>query len=371
MPISRRRFLAVSSAALAAGAADLRGFAQDAAVATVNDDIRAASVDAELSMQFTGSTAAECRAWQADFRAKLNELLGDTTPPAEWSETEISVATFDDHIRYELLLSADGAPDLPIYLLMPRTVAAARAVPGVMCVHGHGNYGHHPIVGRTDIEGVAGAIESANYDYGLEFVRRGYAVAAPCMVPFGDRVEKTGYGNQDPCAVTFVRMQALGMLPMAENLRDLRWTLSYLQSRPEVLADRLGCAGLSYGGRMTMLVSAIDERIRVTAVSGALNLLQERITHRYSCGSQIIPGLLKYGDYSEIGSLIAPRPCVWEVGSDDGLVVPGWSDTFRERLRRAYGTLGVSENLQFDDFEGGHRWNGEVAFPLFQRVLKS
>lgn len=370
MPISRRRFLTLSSAALAASALHRGGFAQDAAAATVHDDVRAASANAELSMQFTGSTAAECRAWQTAFRDKLNELLGDTTPPAEWSTTELSAATFDDHMRYELLLSADGIPDLPVYLLMPHTIAAARAVPGVMCVHGHGNYGHHPIVGRTDIEGVARAIESANYDYGLQFVRRGYAVAAPCMIPFGDRVEKSGYGNQDPCAVTFVRMQALDKLPMAENLRDLRWTLSYLQSQPQVQGDRLGCAGLSYGGRMTMLVSAVDERIKVAAVSGALNLLQERITHRYSCGSQIIPGLLKYGDYSEIGSLIAPRPCVWEVGSEDSLVVPGWSDTFRDRLRRAYGALGASGNLQFDDFQGGHRWNGEVAFPLFERVLK-
>lgn len=366
MPISRRHFLTLGSTAIAASVVNPRIFGQDAS-STVHDDIAANSADAELSMLFTGSTEAECRVWQDAFRARLNELLGDTTPPAEWSTTERSVTEFDDHVRHELLMSADGVPDLPVYLLVPKSPTPA---PAVMCVHGHGNYGHHPIVGRTDLDGVADAIEGANYDYGLQFVRRGYVVAAPCMIPFGDRVLKSGYGNQDPCAVSLVRMLALGKLPMAENLRDLRWTLSLLQSREEVNEDRLGCAGLSYGGRMTMLVSAIDERIKVAAVSGALNLLQERITHRYSCGSQIIPDLLKYGDYSEIGSLIAPRPCVWEAGSDDSLIVPGWSETFRERLQRAYAALGGGDHLQFDDFDGGHRWNGEVAFPLFERVLK-
>lgn len=156
---------------------------------------------------------------------------------------------------------------------------------------------------------------------------------------------------------------------MAANLRDLRWSLDFLESRPEVDASRLGCAGLSYGGRMTMLLSAVDERIRVAAVSGALNLQQERLSDRHSCGSQIIPGLLQYGDYPEIGSLIAPRPCVWETGSTDDLIVPGWDELFRTRLRRAYQAADASDQLHFDRFEGGHQWSGKVAMPLFDEVL--
>ena len=166
-------------------------------------------------------------------------------------------------------------------------------------------------------------------------------------------------------------MQALGQLPITANLRDLRWTISLLAKRGDVDERRIGCAGLSYGGRMTMMVSAIDERVRVAAISGALNLLQERIQLRYSCGAQIIPGLLEYGDFSEIGSLIAPRPAVWEAGSTDGLIIPGWDQKFQERLQRAYAALGAAGRLHFDRFTGGHRWNGQVAYPLFDDVLKS
>jgi len=119
-----------------------------------------------------------------------------------------------------------------------------------------------------------------------------------------------------------------------------------------------------------MLAAAIDKRIRVAAVSGALNLLQERLTKRYSCGAQIIPGLLKHGDYSEIGSLIAPRPCVWETGSTDTLIVPKWDDVFRARLRLAYQALGAPTQLQFDRFEGSHVWNGRLAFQMFDKELR-
>ena len=337
----------------------------------IHNDIIKATGSAELSMLYRGNTAEECRAWQKAFRAKLLELLGDSTPPRKWKIEQQSRKQFDDHVRLELLLHAKGTPSLPVYLLVPQGASAKKPVPGVLCIHGHGAFGNEVIVGRTDLEGAAENIARLKYDYGLKFVRQGYAVAAPCMIPFGRRVDREKYRGNDPCAVTFVRMQALGQLPITANLRDLRWSIDLLQSRPEVRRERIGCAGLSYGGRMTMMVSAIDRRIKVASVSGALNLLQERMTLRHSCGSQIIPGLLKFGDYSEIGSLIAPRPCVWEVGSRDGLIVPKWDDIFRNRLKRVYKSLGVPENLHFDNFEGGHQWSGRVAMPLFDTVLKS
>lgn len=336
----------------------------------VHQDIVEAVGKAELSMLYQGDSARECRAWQNSFREMLAELLGDSTPPKKWQATEESRKDCGDHTRYELFLEADGVPSVPVYLLIPQKLAPDQHVPGVLCVHGHGRSGNHPIVGRVDLEGVPNDIERCNYDYGLQFVRRGYVVAAPCMIPFGRRVDRESYRGNDPCAVTFVRMQAMGQLPITANLRDLRWSIDLLQSRPEVDAERIGCAGLSYGGRMTMMVSAIDQRIKVAAVSGALNLLQERMTLRHSCGSQIIPGLLKYGDYSEIGSLIAPRPCVWETGSTDGLIVPKWDDVFRNRLRRAYDSLDAADKLHFDKFEGGHSWSGRIAYPLFDDVLK-
>lgn len=343
--------------------------AQELPPRLVDADIRTSLENAGLSMLFRGETAEECRAWQLSFRSKLNQLLGNSAPPANWTIEEEQRWDLDDHTRIALLLKADNLPSVPVYLLIPKSLDPDRKAPAVLCVHGHGPHGYDPIVGRTDIEGVAENIEKNNYDYGLQFARRGYVVAAPCMIPFGRRVDRDKYGRNDPCAVAFVRMQAVGQLPITANLRDLRWCLDLLQSRKEVDPERLGCAGLSYGGRMTMLVSAIDERIKVASVSGALNLMQERLSTRHSCGAQIIPGLLNYGDHSEIGSLIAPRPCVWETGSADALIVPVWDEVFRDRLRLTYRSLGAQDNLYFDKFEGGHEWSGRIAFPLFDEVL--
>jgi hypothetical protein len=97
--------------------------------------------------------------------------------------------------------------------------------------------------------------------------------------------------------------------------------------------------------------------------------MQERVQARYSCGAQVIPGLLQYGDVPEIGGLIAPRPAVWEVGLQDRLMVKEWIGPSWERMARVYEAFGAADALARDDFDGAHRWNGVKAYPLLDRVL--
>jgi dienelactone hydrolase len=194
----------------------------------------------------------------------------------------------------------------------------------------------------------------------------------PCFTPFGRRLDpKQRASRTDACAVEFVRLMMLGRTLVGENLRDAMWALDYAATRPDARADRVGCVGLSYGGRMTMIVTALDPRIKVAVVSGALNVFQERIQGAgWSCGAQVIPGLLEIGDTPEIGSLIAPRPAIWEAGRNDALIVAGWQEQAVERMQRAYAAAGKPENFQVHRFDGGHVWNGETAIPLLAKVLK-
>jgi dienelactone hydrolase len=367
---ARRRFLRSSGLALFAGLGSETARAdQPANVPTVDDWIKKQAEDAPLAMRFRGRSAEECRKWQGEFSAKLQALLGDFAPPPKWQTQTERVTDLDDHRREELVLKTDGCPPLPLYLLTPKKKTDHKRA-GVVALHGHGKHGHDPVAGRDDVPGVADAIKGSNYDYGRQLVRRGYVVAVPCLTPFGRRLGNAdAYRQQDPCAITFVRLQLLGRLLIAENLRDTLWALEVLARHEQVDAKRLGCVGLSYGGRLAMLTAALEPRVRATAISGALNVMQERVGTAYSCGAQVIPGLLKFGDVPEIGSLIAPRPCVWEVGSRDELVAPKWSDAALARMRRAYMALGAEDQLQVDRFEGGHEWSGRVAYPLLEKAL--
>jgi hypothetical protein len=328
---------------------------------TLHEEIVSLTQSPPMAMQFRGSSEKDARAWQKQFGAKLRELLGPFDPPAKWETVEESIADEGDHKRYSLALKAPGHPTLPLYLLVPKASLGKRA--GVIALHGHGPHGHDAVVGvkSSDI----------NYDYGLQLARRGYVVAAPCFAPFGRRLgDPKLYRGNDPCAVDFLRLQMLGKLLMAENLRDALWAQKVLEQHPMVDPKRIGCVGLSYGGRMTMLATAVSPNIKVAVISGALNVMQERMRGRHSCGAQVIPGLLQYGDVPEIASLIAPRPCLWEVGQKDALMVKDWIAPSFDRIRRVYKALGAENNLDLDSFDGGHEWHGVKAFPLIGKVLQ-
>ncbi len=353
--MTRRQWMA-----LAAGA--------PAAAQTADEESRALAQQAPLAMQFRGTSAPECREWQRAFRAKLDEMLGPYAPPEKWETTREGSAGMGDHVRETLLLRAAGHPALPVHLLIPK---GGGKRPGILALHGHGDYAYDSVAGIGTSAERKAEIASLHYDYGRALAARGYVVAAPCFTPFGRRLGDRGaYKGEDPCAVEFVRRQLSGKVLMAENLRDALWALELLARQDAVDPDRLGCVGLSLGGRMTMLTAAVSPRVRAAVPSGALNVLQERAQKRYSCGAQVIPGLLRYGDVPEIASLIAPRPCLWEVGSRDGLMVKSWIDPALARMRRAWSALGAPEMLQVDTFDGGHEWHGAKAYPLLATVLR-
>jgi dienelactone hydrolase len=367
--VSRRRFLEAATGAAFTGSLCRLSGEEPGRLPDTDEWIRQQAAKAPLSLKFPGGTKKECQAWQEKFSGKLKSLLGPHSPPAKWKTVVRQAIDLEDHRREDLLLQAKGHPPLPIYLLLPRG-KSSKARAGVLALHGHGPSGYHPVAGRDDLKGVAGQIKSSNYDYGRQLVRRGYVVAVPCLSPFGPRLGKReATGKQDPCAVTFIRLQMLGKVRMAENLRDCLWSVELLARHPLVDAKRLGCVGLSYGGRMTMLTAALEPRIKVAGISGALNVMQERIAQPYSCGAQVIPGLLQYGDVPEIASLIAPRAAVWEVGSRDGLIKEKWADDALARMRLAYKALDAKDNLIVDRFDGGHAWHGTVAYRQLEKVL--
>ncbi|MBI1355410.1 MAG: prolyl oligopeptidase family serine peptidase [Acidobacteria bacterium] len=356
--LNRRLFLASLAAPLGAQQAP-----------TVHERILQEAADAPLSMRFEGSTQAQAEAWQHRFRAKLAELLGPFQPPAFWKSSLVEAADFEDHRRELFVFEADGAPALPIWILTPKGYTGKR--PGVVTLHGHGPFGHDAVAGVDTTPERKADIEKFHYDYGRELARRGYLTAAPCFTPFGRRLDdKKRYGGDDACAVSFVRLQLLGRNLMTENLRDALWAFEALRRYKNVDPERIGCVGLSYGGRMTMLTAAMEPRIRVAVPSGALNVMQERVRARYSCGAQVIPDLLQYGDVPEIAGLIAPRPAVWEVGQRDGLMVQEWTGPAWARIEKVYAAMGAAAALERDDFDGEHRWSGVKAYPLLERVLR-
>ena len=205
------------------------------------------------------------------------------------------------------------------------------------------------------------------YAYTLDFVKRGFAVLTPQIRDFGDRA----FARPDTmsCDRTVKLAMLLGRTVPGLRLWDLIRAIDYLETRREIDPKRIGCGGLSLGGELSMLLAALDDRIKVAFISGFLSTYDGLMFRKNNCICYAIPGIMEICDMSDIAGLIAPRPCVVQSGTRDGAVLLKYAtEAFRE-LTAVYHDLGADDKVTQDVFEGTHEFHGEKTFQAFERWL--
>jgi len=309
--------------------------------------------------------AAAIPAWRERCRVRLVELLG---PMPERVPLDVEIREVVDcgsYDRQSIVFDSEAAMSVPAFLLVPHE--RREAGPAVLAQHGHGP-GKSEVCGLRD-DRSAQAIEQHRGDYGHQLAGRGYVVLAPDLRAFGERadwVPPDKYG----CDLNLVHALAAGENPLAQNLWDLSCALDLLEAHPLVDPNRIGMVGLSYGATCTLFLAAWDERVRAAVVSGYFSEWRE--SHRVPwnlCGSQVLPAMLGEIDHVGLGALVAPRPMLVETGTDDLIFPVAGARREMARLAAVYDALGVPERLEHDVFDGGHRWNGTLAYRFLDRWL--
>ena len=164
---------------------------------------------------------------------------------------------------------------------------------------------------------------------------------------------------------------AMSELTAGANVWDARKCIDYLQSRNDVDSERIGAAGLSYGGTMTLWTAALDERVKIADVSCYMNSFQAYALHMdNTCGSQPPVNVLGVLDEMwEVAALIAPRALVCENGISDGGFPIAEAQAAHAKIAEAYERAGVGDRFAADVFEGGHEFSGRKAFDWFAKYL--
>jgi hypothetical protein len=249
----------------------------------------------------------------------------------------------------------------------------------VLALHGHasgGRSGAENVAGAVDQgESVAQSIARYNYDYGLQYARRGYVVLCPDARTFGERTARAWTGSGGPpaydvCDRAGNQAALLGYSLLALTVWDDARGIDLLQGRDDVDGARIGVAGLSYGGTRALFLAALDDRVAATVVSGFLTTYKSYALDRSICGAQYIPGLLRWAELPDVGALIAPRPLLVEAGLHDVHFQIAASRQAHRTLERAYRLLGAADALWRDEFDAGHRWSGRLAYTFMDRYLK-
>lgn len=156
-----------------------------------------------------------------------------------------------------------------------------------------------------------------------------------------------------------------------EGVYDLMRALDYLQTRQEVVGERIGMLGMSLGGVEALLLAAMETRLKVVVcVAGQLVweeifrregwksvfhglALRNQLVQAGVSGEEALQAFRKaYPDWGlvdagKVAPRICPRPLLLLVGENDRLVAPAAGEKVFNSAQPYYADLGEEERLQF------------------------
>jgi dienelactone hydrolase len=220
--------------------------------------------------------------------------------------------------------------------------------------------------------GGAGSPEKALFNGGENYhdmvrgaVKRGYAVFAPQLLFSSPGLDKETRKKTDQ------RLRLVGTSISAVEATKIIRSIDVLVRRPEIDPSRIAMVGLSYGGYFSLVVSAIDPRIKVTVSSGYFGVQEGRYARdELSIPSDLaFPGRFTLFRDPELVALICPRPLQIQAGSRDDedhrepgvAMAPTASDFYRR--------LGMDGRFEHKVFDGGHEFNDELAWGFVAKHL--
>lgn len=134
--------------------------------------------------------------------------------------------------------------------------------------------------------------------------------------------------------------------------------IDYLQSRPDIDGNKIGCFGNSGGGTQTSYLMALDERIVAASPSCYITSFEKLLTTiGPQDAEQNIFGQLAAGmNHADYVTMRAPRPTLICAATQDFFEISGSWDAFRE-AKRVYMRFGFGERVDLAENDDTHGFN--------------
>jgi hypothetical protein len=324
---------------------------------------------------------SEYEIWKNHLRETLKEVTGiSLMSTCDLNPELLESVQLDGYRRDKVIIQTEPEIYMPLYILIPDDLKENEKRPCVIAAHGHASGGKYAIAGNTDIPGIKEQIEKYNYDYGVKFVKKGYIVFCNDARAAGERREPLQQGESkeallsSSCNSVNNAALSLGQSLIGMMTWDLSRLIDYIETLDYCDSSMIVAAGFSGGGLQTLWLSAMDDRVKCSIISGYFHGNRDTLLKTNQCGCNFVPGLWRYVDIGDLGALIAPRPLLIESGSEDGLNGERGLIDVREQLeitKSAYRLYGCENNLYHHVFKGGHRWDGEETYDFVDNWAKN
>jgi cephalosporin-C deacetylase-like acetyl esterase len=152
-------------------------------------------------------------------------------------------------------------------------------------------------------------------------------------------------------------------IPLGRNaatfeIWDMMRAIDYLQSRSDVIKDKIGTTGTSGGGTQTSYIMALDDRVAVAVPSCYIcNLFNLTGGIGPQDAEQNLFGQLAFGlDHADYGIIRAPKPILIETATADFFPSGDAWEAFRN-IKRIYDRFELGEQADITETDGEHGWH--------------
>jgi dienelactone hydrolase len=203
----------------------------------------------------------------------------------------------------------------------------------------------------------------------LGLVKLGFFVLAVDAFGAGERYTTPGRGTYHG-ALYGSTLWPTGKTLLGMQVYDNRCAAHYLQSRPEVDADRLGITGASGGGNQTMYAGAMDERFRAVVPVCSVGTYQAYL-HAACCVCEVLPGALRFAEEGDVLALVAPRALLVINATKDAFQFSvGEAEKSIARARPVFKLYDADAKLRHATFESPHDYNQAMRETMYGWMTK-
>jgi dienelactone hydrolase len=304
------------------------------------------------SVDWAPVTAAEWQARREVLRTRLEQAWGGF--PAERCPLEprmIGTIPRDGYRIDKLLLQTMPGVWMTALAYVPE---GSGPFPAILNVHGHWKHAKLEPVVQSRCIGAA---------------KLGFLVLAVDAFGAGERAIGTALGEYhgEMAGATLLPIgRPLSGIQVYENMR----AVDYLQSRRDVIADRIGVTGASGGGNQSMYAGAWDERLAaavpVCSVGNYMAYLGAAC-----CLCEVVPGAMQFTEEADVLALTAPRGLMPINATRDALQF-----SIREarkslvNTQHVYDLLGVSDHVYHTTFHWHHDYSQAMREAMYGWMTK-
>lgn len=296
------------------------------------------------------------------YRQQLGSYFG--YPPPKATKGKISKFKKAGEDKYSVVYRVwvEVAEGVHAYglLMVPKSIVGK--APLIVAIHGGGG----------NPEAICGLDTRINYhSFGYEAVKRGFIVWAPGLTMLSDYAGDAAIpeASRD---ILDKQLKLLGSSIIGLEIHKIiESTKTLIDERPEIDAKNVGMTGLSWGGFFTMYSAALCPFITAAAPSGNVRDTKAELekTRDIEQLNKLFHSIDGFGYFQAIG-MVCPRPCLVQLGENDGLF--NMEEALAEARRASffYEKLGIEDKFEFMSHPGGHEFEIESIFNFFDKHLK-